>query len=105
MVTSSGSSATKVTPLGDLDGGELQGVVDLHRGDVDDDFVRDLGRQRFDQDFAGDVLEDTALFDAGGVVDTLELDQDLGLDRLVEFDLLEVDVTQRPCAPGGAAAP
>ena len=93
-MTSSGSSATKVTPLGRGDGGELKGVVDLHRRDVDDDAVGDVGRQRFDGDLAGDVLEHAAAFDAGGVLGALELDRDLGLDRLVELDLLQVDVLE-----------
>ena len=53
--------------LGGGHGGELQGVVDLHRGDVDDDAVGDVGRQRFDGDLAGDVLEHAAGLDAGGV--------------------------------------
>ena len=94
IVTSSGSSATNVTPLGALHRGELKGVVDLHRGDVDDDAVGDVGRQRFDRDLAGDVLEHAAVFDAGGVLGALELDRDLGLDRLVELHLLQVDVLE-----------
>ena len=53
-----------------------------------------LGRQRFDGDLAGDVLEHAAGFDAGGGLDALELDRDLGLDRLVEFHLLQVDVLE-----------
>ena len=89
---SAGSSATKVTPLGRGDAGELKGVVDLHRRDVEDDPVGDLGRQRFDGDLAGDVLEHAAGLDAGGVLDALELDRDLGLDRLVELHLLQVEV-------------
>ena len=40
IVTSSGSSATKLDALGRGDRGELQGVVDLHRGDVGDDAAR-----------------------------------------------------------------
>ena len=93
-MTSSGSSATNVTPLGSGDAGELQGVVDLHRRDVDDDAVGDVGRQRFDGDLAGDVLEHAAAFDAGGDLGALELDRDLGLDRLVELHLLQVDVLE-----------
>ena len=54
----------------------------------------DLGRQRFDGDLAGDVLEHAALLDAGGVLGALELDRDLGLDRLVELHLLQVDVLE-----------
>ena len=78
--------------VGRGDAGELKGVVDLHRRDVEDDPVGDVGRQRFDGDLAGDVLEHAAGFDAGGVLDALELDRDLGLDRLVELHLLQVDV-------------
>ena len=54
----------------------------------------DLGRQRFDGDLAGDVLEHAAPFDAGRVLGALELDRDLGLDRLVELHLLQVDVLE-----------
>ena len=54
----------------------------------------DLGRQRFDGDLAGDVLEHAAALDAGGVLGALELDRDLGLDRLVELHLLQVDVLE-----------
>ena len=94
IVTSSGSSATKVTPLGSGDRGQREGVVDLHRRDVGDDAIGDVGRQRFDRDLAGDVLEHAAAFDAGGGVGALELDRDLGLDRLVEVHLLQVDVLE-----------
>ena len=59
-----------------------------------DDPVGDLGRQRFDGDLAGDVLEHAAGLDAGRVLGALELDRDLGLDRLVELDLLQVDVLE-----------
>ena len=40
------------------------------------------------------MLEHAALLDAGGVVGALELDRDLGLDRLVELHLLQVDVLE-----------
>ena len=105
IVTSSGSSATKRDALGRGDGGELQGVVDLHRGDVDDDAVGDLGRQRFDGDLAGDVLEHAAALDAGGVLGALELDRDLGLDRLVELAPPAGRCAGGCRAPGAAAAP
>ena len=59
-----------------------------------DDAVGDLGRQRFDGDLAGDVLEHAAVLDAGRVVGALELDRDLGLDRLVEPHLLQVEVLE-----------
>ena len=54
----------------------------------------DLGRQRFDGDLAGDVLEHAAPLDAGRVLGALQLDRDLGLDLLVELDLLQVDVLE-----------
>ena len=41
------------------------------------------------------MVEDPAGFDAGSVFGTLELDHDIRLDRLVEFDLLQVDVAER----------
>ena len=74
--------------------GKLKRVVDLHRGDVDDDPVGDLGRQRLDGDLAGYVLQDAALFDAGRALGALQLDRDLGLDRLSEVHLLQVDVLE-----------
>ena len=40
------------------------------------------------------MLEHAAGLDAGGVVAALELDRDLGLDRLVELHLLKVDVLE-----------
>ncbi len=78
--------------VGRGDAGELKRVVDLHRRDVEDDPVGDLGRQRFDGDLAGDVLEHAAGLDARGVLDALELDRDIGLDRFVELHLLQVEV-------------
>ena len=40
------------------------------------------------------MLEHAAAFDAGGDLGALELDRDLGLDRLVELHLLQVDVLE-----------
>ena len=40
------------------------------------------------------MLEHAAAFDAGGGLGALELDRDLGLDRLVELHLLQVDVLE-----------
>ena len=40
------------------------------------------------------MLEHAALLDAGGVLDAEQLDRDLGLDRLVEADDLEVEVEE-----------
>ena len=40
------------------------------------------------------MLEHAAAFDAGGDLDALELDRDLGLDLLVEADLLQVEVLE-----------
>ena len=91
---SSGSSATKLDAVGNGDGGELQGVVDLHRRDVDDDVVGDVGRQRFDGDLAGDVLEHAAALDAGRVVGAFELDRNLGLDRFVRSTCIQVEVLE-----------
>ena len=91
-MTSSGSSATNSTPGRGCQRGELDRVVDLHLGDVDDDPLGDLGRQRLDGDLAGDVLEHAALLDAGGLLGALQLDRDLGLDLLVELHLLQVEV-------------
>jgi hypothetical protein len=41
---------------------------------------------------AGDVLEDTAFADTGGLIGSLQLDRDLRLDLLVEANLETVDV-------------
>jgi hypothetical protein len=59
-----------------------------------DDPVGDVGRQRFHGDLAGDVLEHATALDAGSAFCALELDDDLGLDRLVEAHLLQVDVLE-----------
>ena len=80
--------------LGGGDGGKGDRVVDDHLGDVGDQPLGDLGRQRFDGDLAGDVLEHAALFDSGRYLGPLELDRDLGLDRLVELHFLQVDVLE-----------
>ena len=40
------------------------------------------------------MLEHAALFDAGRGLGALELDRDLGLDRLVELHFLQVDVLE-----------
>ena len=42
----------------------------------------------------GDVLEHAALLDAGRLLGADELDRDVGLDLLVEVDLLEVEVDE-----------
>ena len=70
-------------------------------GDVDDDPVGNLGRQRLHRDLAGDVLHHAALLDPGSVLGALELDRDLGLDLLVEPHLLEVEVLE--AAPDGVS--
>jgi predicted unusual protein kinase regulating ubiquinone biosynthesis (AarF/ABC1/UbiB family) len=82
--------------LGGGDGRERHGVVDLHLRDVGDQPLGNLGRQRFDGGLAGDVLEHAALFDARRRLGALELDRDLGLDRLVELHFLQVDVLEQP---------
>ena len=57
----------------------------------------DRGRQGRDRDLVGDVLEHAALLDAGRVLGAEQLDRDLGLDLLVELDLL--------AGRGGSASP
>ncbi len=61
IVTSSGSSATNWRPPGRR--ATESWIVSLTSmvGDVDDDLLGDVGRQRFDGDLAGDVLEHAAL--------------------------------------------
>ena len=61
-------------------------------GDVGDDPVGDVGRQRLDRDLARDVLEHAALAHARRVLDALELERDGRLDLLVEADLQQVEV-------------
>ena len=73
---------------------ELQRVADHHPGDVDGDALGDRGRQRLDRDLAGDVLEHAALLDAGRLLGSEQLDRHVGLDLVVELDLLEVEVDQ-----------
>ena len=54
--------------------------------------VRDLHRQRLDVEIAADLREDAAFLHAGGLAD--ELDRDLRLDRLIEADLVQIDVRE-----------
>ena len=54
---------------GNVDGVERDRVVDDHLGDVEDELLGNLGRQRLDVHLAGDVLEDAALLDAGSLLD------------------------------------
>ena len=55
--------------------------------------LRHLERQRLDVDLVRDLVEDAAFLDADGLAD--ERHDDGGLDRLVEADLLQVDVRDR----------
>ena len=64
------------------------------RGDVGIDVLRDLHRESFDLQLARDEREDAAGLHAHRLAD--ELHDDRGLDRLVEPDLAQVDVGDRP---------
>ena len=74
--------------------GEAQGVADRHPADVELEVLRDLERERLDRDLADDLGEHAALGHADGLAE--ELDHDPRLDRLVQPDLLQVDVRERP---------
>ena len=71
---------------------EAQRVADRHAAHVEVEVLGNLHRQRLDPDLAADLREHAALGDTDRLAD--ELDDDLRLDRLVEPDLLQVDVDQ-----------
>ena len=90
MTVSSGSSSS-LTPSGIVEVRQAERVADAERGDVGlEAALRDLERQRLDVDLVRDLVQDAALAHADRVADERDLDR--GLDRLVEADLLEVDV-------------
>jgi len=74
--------------------GDAEAVADLQRADVERDPLRDLERQRLDANLAGDEREHAACLGAGRLAD--DLGDDGGLDRLVEANLLEVEVLDLP---------
>ena len=69
---------------------QAQRVADRHPGDVELEVLGNLHRQRLDRDLAVDLGEHAALGHADRLAD--QLDHDAGLNRLVEADLLQVDV-------------
>ena len=97
--TVSSGSSRYVTPSSGGRSDEAERVADRHAGDVELEVVRDLQRQRLDVELAADLREDAAFLHAGGLAD--ELDRDLRLDRLVEPDLVQIDVRE----PAAAALP
>ena len=64
--------------------------------------IGDLERQRLDAELALHLREHAALLDAGRLAD--QLDRDLRLDRLVEANLVQVDVRD-PAAERPAGSP
>ena len=92
-----------MTPSGIDDLGEPERVADPELGDVGLEVLRDLERKRLDVDLVRHLLEDAALARADRLAD--ERDDDGSLDRLVEPDLLEVDVRDRARAPCRAGSP
>ena len=91
--TVSSGSSRKVTPAGAAISERRIESPMPQRRDVDLDVLRHLERQRLDVDLVRHLGEHAALLDAGRLAD--ERDHDGGLDRLVEPDLLEVDVRDR----------
>ena len=79
-------------PVGNREIARAQVVADRERRDVRLDPVGNLHRQRLDVHLAPDLGQHTAHGDALGVAD--EVDDDGRLDRLVEANLVEVDVEQ-----------
>ena len=70
-----------------------QALAELEAAEVDVDVLRDVRRQRLDVELARDLLDDAADLRSGRLAD--EVHEDGGLDRLVESDLVEVDVRDR----------
>ena len=60
-------------------------------------------RQRLDVELARDLLQHAALLDARRLAD--ELHRDRRVDRLVEPNLVEVDVRDRARGSGSAGSP
>ena len=71
---------------------EPQRVADLHPAHIGVDRLRHLHRQRLHVEHTGGRREDTALAHAGSVLGADQVNGDRCLDRLVEADLLQVDV-------------
>jgi hypothetical protein len=71
---------------------DAQSPAELHSRDVHLDTLGNLQRQRLDGHLAEWLREDAALAHAGCVLAAQEMDGDRGVDRLVEPDLLQVDV-------------
>ena len=67
-MTVSSRSSSSVTPSRDGDGGQRERLVHLQAGDVVDDRVRDVVRQRLDVELARLLAEHAALGDAGRLV-------------------------------------
>ena len=89
--TVSGSSSTRDARLR-REVADAQRVADHEGGDVQREPVGDLHRERLDVHLAGRLLEHAAFDGALRLAD--ELHHDLGLDRTVEPDLVEVDVEE-----------
>ena len=70
--------------------GDAEAVSDHHRRDVELEVVGHLHREGLDTYLAVDLAEDAAFLLAGRLAD--ELDDDVRLDRLVEPNLVKVDV-------------
>ena len=87
------------------DARERHRLGDSQSGHVRDDPVRNVGGQRLDVQLARDVLEHAALLDAGRLLDTLELERDGRLDRLVEPHLEQVEVDHVALDRVASAAP
>ena len=69
---------------------EPQAAADLEHPDIDLDVLRNAARKRLDVDLARDLLEDATLLDTGRLAN--ELHGDRGLNRLIEPNLVEIDV-------------
>ncbi len=72
---------------------ESQALAELETGEVDVDELRDVRRQSLDVELACDLLDYAAELRPRRLAD--EAHEHGGLDRLVESDLVEVDVRDR----------
>ena len=88
---SSGSSRNVTPSIGGRSTRRSESPI-ADAADVELEVLRDLHRQRLDVELAADLREDAAFLDAGRLAD--ELDRDLRLDRLVEPDLVQIDVRE-----------
>ena len=93
-MTVSAASSRNVTPENGSHVLQAQRVAELEPADVDLDVLRNIRRQRLDVKLARDLLHHATDLCPRRLAD--ELHRDRRLDRLVEANLVKVDVRDRP---------